>query len=170
MTEKINVGSAPFVTIDPGVKRLYCARFEQGQIVAFGDIDVWRGGCRFVVEYPRLNKGHPRPQDIVDLAYMLGEVRAYERAGHPVLKCRPSEWKGQQKKPTHHLRIWNAMTLHERFRIVELTKFQSLNECESYILSACDRLARTGKVTGYSFEAHNYFDTAGLGFKHLGRI
>lgn len=165
-----------FQTIDPGKDRLFVAYFAvsiskglEGLPFAnyFGAYII--PGLPIACEYPQLHRGHPRPQDIVDLAFSLGEVRHHERQGTPVTRYKPSAWKGQQKKPPHHRKIWAAMFDSERELIANIAR-RSVADCADYIDEACERLARTGKVTGYSWEAHNWLDALGLGLKHCRRM
>lgn len=174
------------VAIDPGANKSAAAIFDGPELVAlewlYPGID-WpkvNDAERIVIEKPRLYPGHPRPGNILDLgwggALVAGSFRPQRIISNPASRCNakitggakralfvyePSQWKGNVKKPPHHMRAWRKLSQHER-RLFAPT-------VEAKITDAVKRLARTGKVTGYSFEAHNLLDAVALGLFHLKR-
>lgn len=183
------------LTYDPGVKRHARASFKHRQLfhVTFEDAASMAALHpsaaelieAVVVEKPRINGATEGkdPNDQMDLSIEVGDIRGvYRSAGVRVILPTPMNWKGQLKKPHHHLKVWEALTPAEREafaacadrhierkqkadRAVPLTAF-----IEAKIKNACFMLARTGKVVRYSWGAHNLLDAVGLGLRYLGRI
>ena len=168
--------------IDPGVHRMACARFDDARLasvyflkpVEFLTVDL--GALdRLVVEWPEVyqSTGHKKANDLIELggAARFVEAAILARSSVPVLRVTPRAWKGQIKKPPHHWRIWHSLTAEER--VIAARAFgASVEDVRSKIQSACERLARTGKESGYRWAAHNLLDAIGLGLwdsKRVGR-
>jgi hypothetical protein len=171
--------------IDPGEHRSAVAVFDGPELVSLEWIDpgeVWPGVDlidRIVIEKPRLYPRHPRPSNILNLAWggalVAGSFRPNRVIMNPESRCdvrvakgqrplivyEPSQWKGNVKKPAHHLRCWEQLGPHER------ALFDS--KVEARIRAAVKKLGRTGKVKGYSFEAHNLLDAMAIGLFFLKR-
>lgn len=179
---------------DPGVHRHARSSFKYGMLfdVAFEDaasLPALAPGARdvitaVIIEKPRINgatKGKD-PNDQMDLSLEAGDLRGvYRSAGIPVMMPTPMDWKGQLKKPHHHRRVWDALSSIERATFarcaqehIQQTKAEKtitlVEFIEAKIERACYMLARTGKVTKYSWGAHNLLDAVGLGLRYLGRI
>ncbi len=180
--------------IDPGVHQHACATFSAGVLlaVALGTPDVFvdapedivRGLTYLVIEKPQIYKGSDEkdPNDCLDVfgaaRFAEGCIRA--RGGPAAQYVLPREWKGQIDKPPHHMRIWSVLSRSEREAFarsadpyIKRTKAEKARPLEEFIAhkigDACEALARTGKVTGYSWQAHNLLDAVGLGLWHLKR-
>lgn len=159
------------LALDPGKHKVYGAR-------ASGDICYrlltytvdWneRGPLsmnedRIFIEKPFHDpqRGTPGdPNDLIDLTasgfWIAGRIAA------PLEWRLPAEWKRQRKKPIHHRAIFeNILTTSERELFAEDT--------HEYIVAACKRYAKTGKVTGYKREATNHLDAIALLMTVLGR-
>lgn len=174
------------VAIDPGEHKSAAAIFDGTELVGlewlFPGFESAHAdkADRTVIEKPRLYPGHPRPANILNLAWGGALVAAAFRPQrviyNPESRCgvkipravaralivyEPSQWKGNVKKPAHHMRCWRKLDAHERMLFEPCT--------EEKIKTAVNKLARTGKVTGYSFETHNLLDACALGMYHLKR-
>lgn len=174
------------VCIDPGEHKSAAAIFDGPELVG---LEWLHPGVewpridqveRAVIEKPRLYPGHPRPANILNLAWggalVVGPFRPQRIIYNPASRCNvkipkavaralivyePSQWKGNVKKPSHHMRCWRKLSGHERMLFEPIT--------EEKIKEAVCKLAKTGKVTGYSFETHNLLDAMALGLYHLKR-
>ena len=116
------------------------------------------------IEKPRIYpNGHPRPQNIVNLAWAGGQALLAARLayGCTFREYEPRAWKGQVKKPPHHHRFWQVLAAPERLLFP--------NDTYARIHAACQALGRTGKVEKYSWRWHNALDAAALGAFVLGR-
>ncbi len=173
-------------SIDPGKDKSACAIWEDGTLIDLmwlrpGDAPAWINHVNHVaIEKPRLYKRHPRPGNVLDLgwggALVAGAFRCDIVFNDSEHRCRTmlphrdsrglfvynvSEWKGGVKKPPHHLRTWDKLTPTER-KLFAKTDYQR-------IWDAVKRLGKTGKVTRYSWAAHNLWDATALGMYHLER-
>ena len=166
--------------IDPGV-RMHAAAFFSGSTLshlAFVPREAFVGYpvkelSHVVIEKPQVYPGASEkdPNDLIELAvaagFVDGAIRA--RGGPPSVFVYPADWKGQIKKPLHHLRVWETLTLDERSAFAR-DSGQSVGFVAAKIQAACEALAQTGKVKNYSWAAHNLLDAVGLGLWHHTRV
>lgn len=99
------------IAIDPGATTGW-ALFENGTLVRCGKVrrtqlHLLPEADELVIEQPRMRRRHPRPDDILKLAQLVGEIVAR----YPKNTCVPPErWKGQLKKDVCwrrvHRRLW----------------------------------------------------------------
>jgi hypothetical protein len=182
--------------IDPGEHRSAVAVFDGPELVSLEWIkpgEVWPGldlVDRIVIEKPRLYPRHPRPGNILNLgwggALVAGAFRPNLVIAAPDARCdvklpkgtralivyEPVQWKGGVKKPPHHLRCWEVLGPHERALFNALRNARgkvSRISVEARIRAAVAKLAKSRKVKGYSFEAHNLLDAMALGLFFLKR-
>lgn len=90
------------IGIDPGVKYFAFAIFQNARLIDYGtrpaDVSIEGKFDKAVVEVPRIYpRGHPRPNNIVDLAYSAGLVLGSINSGCKEIVY-PQKWKGQLKK------------------------------------------------------------------------
>lgn len=166
--------------IDPGVREHAVAYFRGHDLVGvsmtaredFVKLDVRDVGV-LVIEKPRV---YPGPQeadanDLIDLAgaayFVEGAVRA--NGGPAAQYVYPSDWKGQIKKPAHHFRVWDSLSLAERSTFARDIG-TTIAAVTAKILEACEHYSQTRKVRRYSWKAHNALDAVGLGLWHTGRV
>jgi hypothetical protein len=169
--------------IDPGVHFHACALFRdlELQTVCFVAPETFaNNGCPFnvaqlshlVIEKPVLRGPNGKdPNDCLDVfgaAQLAAGVIRYQ-GGPAALYVIPEDWKGQFKKPPHHRKVWAELSFSERL-IVATDSGHTTEHIRDKIEKACQTLARTRKVTGYSWKAHNLLDAVGLGLWHLGRL
>lgn len=169
--------------IDPAVHELACAWFGGGELhaaamlprewflqpgVPAGVETLWIE--RMKVYQGKASKGED-PNDLIDVtgASYFVEACIAMRGGPRANYVFASDWKGQIKKPIHHMRIWSVLTPLEKMRLAAVIGM-SEDAIKKKIDEACQRLARTGKVTGYSWKAHNLFDAVGIGLWQLRRV
>lgn len=173
-------------SIDPGKDRSACSIFEAGELIELcwlspGDVPEWALKVdQIAIEKPRLYPRHPRPGNVLDLgwggALVAGAFRPCEVFLDAPLRFRTvhsnppdrtlfvynvTEWKGGVKKPPHHKRTYDRLSERER-KLFDKGDYKKI--CE-----AVERLAKTGKVTRYSWAAHNLWDSTALGLFHLER-
>lgn len=159
-----------YLAIDPGVNLCACAVFGPCGLYQVSShppesLRQFNGITRVICEKPRIypHASPGDPNDLLDLSEVVGIAReAFDAQGTPFQTVAPREWKGQKKKPPHHRRVWLAMKDQDRevlARAVNLTPAEVWAKIER----ACQTLARTGKVRGYSWDGHNLLDAAGLG-------
>jgi len=155
-------------SIDPGVKECHLAYFEGGVLSG-----VWQfspgaavhqplgpcpTGTELVVEVPRIYPhSHPRPNDLIDLAFAAGRAVG----SNPATIVYPAHWKRQLKKPVSHMRILEVLAPHELAVLPP--------ETADKVREAAEYLGRTGKVR-YNWKGHNTLDAVGIGLHHLGRL
>lgn len=124
------------------------------------DLVVW--------EKSRAYRGDPRPQDIIDEtaggALCVGAMHALRIVSIP-----PDEWTGQTKKPPRHWKIWRLLSAAER-AIIANAAGMSARAVAAHIETACQALAKTGRVVGYTHKVHNLLDAAGLFLFVVGRM
>lgn len=168
--------------IDPGVHKLACAWFRDGLLCHLDmlpremfmvqgkpSIDV------LVIERMRIYMGKASkgedPNDLIDVtgASHFVEACIAMRGGPRASYVYAADWKGQVKKPIHHMRLWSVLTPEEK-ALFALVVGMSEDAIKKKIDEACQRLALRGKVTGYAWEAHNLFDAVGIGLWHLRRV
>jgi len=174
----------PLVTIDPGVHR-HAIAYGEGEAldqVYFETIEglapnAFRPSTYVTIENPRIGRQTrgKDPNDQMDLAVAVGELRGVFRTRGIVAELlTPSEWKGSVKKPLHHWRVWQTLRLAERQRFAEgaarYGRTKTPADIEAKIKAACLRLKLTGEVSGYSWQAHNLLDAAGLFLFKRGRL
>lgn len=165
--------------IDPGKHFHACALFSDEclslalfhppEAVPFGACDPL---ADIVIEKPVLRGPNGKdPNDCVDVfgAARLTEGFIRARGGPAAFYVIPEDWKSQFKKPPHHRKVWAALSPTERVIFASHAGYD-VDEIRDRIEAACQRLARTRKVTGYSWKAHNLLDAVGLGLWHLGRL
>jgi hypothetical protein len=166
--------------IDPGKHFHAAAGFTDGVLaqVQFFAPDA-RLNCRevrlldsLVIEKPVLRGANGKdPNDCVDVfgAARLTEGYIVAHGGPAALYVIPEDWKGSFKKPPHHRKVWAELSPDER-EVFARDAGHEVDEIRDKIEAACQRLARSRKVTGYSWKAHNLLDAVGLGLWHLGRL
>lgn len=159
------------LAIDPGVHENYVARFADG--VLFSVLD-WPTGALIrstydvcIFERPQFDgRVHKHVIDLaVNAALLAGSTRA------PLIRgVEPREWKGSQRKPVHHLRIWRALSPAERKVLPDDTH----DRITKAILKGAKDAWRKPSVTYYGkakgSEIHNVVDAVGLGLFQLGRL
>jgi hypothetical protein len=169
--------------IDPAVHELACAWFTDG--VLRGAAMVPREDFaktnhillpqHLVIERMRIYGGKSDdgkdPNDLLDVtqAAAFAEGAIVARGGPRAVWVYARDWKGQVKKPIHHMRLWSVLTPGERATLAAAIGMTEA-AIEKKIADACKRLALTGKVTGYSWTAHNLFDAVGIGLWRSRRV
>lgn len=115
------------------------------------------------VIYPKGNsEGTRDPEVIMRLRETVGYIRGILAVkGITAATTDPRSWKGQFKKPPHHQRVWSLLLPSERELIAKVLGYTPTH-IEAKIERACEQLARTGNVRGYSWNAHNVLDAVGL--------
>ena len=114
--------------IDPG-RTSGWAQFTAGKLSAAGtfrDHDypaVWHRGFdqTLVLEIPRIypHRSKGDPNDIVDLALTVGEIRGHYRPlVTRVIETFPANWKGQVPKEIHHARVLRQLA-DDELRLLE---------------------------------------------------
>lgn len=166
--------------IDPGVHHHACATFDDFTLVrvdfvapdAFMAFPSPEALFELVIEKPQLYPGSDEkdPNDCVDVfgAARLAEGFLRSRGGPIARYVFPNDWKGQMKKPPHHLRVWDVLTPAER-AVFARDSGHDVDGVNDKIQRACQLLAAYGKVKEYSWQAHNLLDAVGLGLWHLKR-
>jgi hypothetical protein len=168
------------IYIDPGKHYHACAAFIDDVFSLayfFPTNDVPFGACEpiasLIVEKPQVYPGadEKNPNDLLEVygaaRFAEGIIRA--RGGPAAHYVLPREWKGSFKKPPHHRQVWAALTPPERAAFAECAG-HSVDFIGDKIEAACQRLARTREVSGYSWKAHNLLDAVGLGLWHHRRL
>ena len=165
--------------IDPGKHFNAWALFDGGKLdnVCFvppeaDNYDSHTGLASVVIEKPILRG--PDGKDPNDCLDVYGSARLTEgfiraRGGPAALYVIPEDWKGSFKKPPHHRQVWANLSLAER-EIFARDAGLEVDFIGKKIDKACETLARTRKVSGYSWQAHNLLDAVGLGLWHLCRL
>ncbi len=163
--------------IDPGNaaaagRVCYVAHFDAGELMRVLTM-TWRQAQQVslddapdvvVIEKPQQDGRSSRvpPRVLIDLAWN-GALVAASLQPASIVEYTPNDWKGQAKKPAHHLKLWRVLSPAERLCFPPGT--------EERIKKGAEATARNaGKLTSYSFEAHNLLDAAALGCFHLKRI
>jgi hypothetical protein len=167
--------------IDPGKHEHACAIFRSGALAsvqfiapaAFGDTSFLQHTDAVVIEKPQVYPGadEKNPNDLLDVygAARMSEGMMLVLGGPAAHYVLPREWKGGFQKPAHHRQVWAALSPAEK----EVFARDSGLEVEfigDKIEKACETLARTRKVSGYSWKAHNLLDAVGLGLWHHRRL
>jgi hypothetical protein len=167
--------------IDPGKHFHACAIFRSGALAsvqfiapaAFGSTSFLQHTDAIVIEKPQVYLGadEKNPNDLLDVygAARMSEGMMLVLGGPAAHYVLPREWKGSFKKPSHHRQVWAALSQQER-EIFARDAGHEVDFIHDKIEAACERLARTGKVTGYSWKAHNLLDAVGLGLWHHRRL
>jgi hypothetical protein len=168
--------------IDPGVHALACAWFRDGLLCHLDMLPreafMVQGKPSIetlVIERMRIYPGKAGkgedPNDLIDVtqAAAFAEGAIVARGGPRAVWVYAADWKGQVKKPIHHMRLWSVLTVEER-EILALAIGMTEVQIEKKIDEACKRLAITGKVTGYAWSAHNLLDAVGIGLWDLKRV
>jgi hypothetical protein len=169
--------------IDPAVHDQACAWFTDGVLSAVGMFPreaFMRPGepCaldHFWIERMRIYQGKASkgedPNDLIDVtgASYFVEACVAMRGGPRASYVYATDWKGQIKKPVHHMRIWSVLTPLEK-AIIATAIGMSEDAIKKKIDEACRKFALKGKVVGYSWVAHNIFDAVGIGLWHLRRV
>lgn len=168
--------------IDPGVHALACAKFHAGELVSVAmeprEAFIAHGvPCTLdtlVIEKMRVypnKKGGEDPNDLIEVtgASYFAEAALVSRGGPRAQYVLAADWKGGLKKPIHHRRVWSVLTGREK-SVFAIGAGLEVSFVTNKIEIACKSLARTGKVTRYSWEAHNLLDAVGLGLWHLKRV
>lgn len=168
--------------IDPGVHELACAWFRDGGLCHLDMLERERFMVAgkpaidtLIIERMSIYKGKASkgedPNDLIDVtgASYFVEACIAMRGGPRAQYVYAADWKGQVKKPVHHSRIWSVLRPEEK-QLFALVIGMTEDAIKKKIDDACKRLALTGKVTGYSWTAHNLFDAVGIGLWHLRRV
>lgn len=178
-------GLKPDATIcaaDPGKSVIYCAAFDRGRLAAihaqapgepYKNWDFYSPPSGWfdaiIVEKPMLYPGHPRPNDILDLAcsafLFAGRFAEYHdcAAFYPE---RPSAWKGQRDKIPHHLQL-----IRKVLTVLELeVLLERYPDLENYVLTKAAQLGLSGAKPAYDAEFTNFLDAVALGCTALGRM
>ncbi len=129
-------------------------------------------GLRTVVAEKPQHDGRPASaQTLIDLSWGSAAAAFWLAARHlaHVVELEPREWKGQEPKPVHHMRVWAALDPTERALFPANT--------EAQINAAADKAARwpRGKKKPSSwypasFKSHNHLCAAGLVLVSVGRL
>ena len=135
--------------------------------------DTHKNLTSLIIEKPQIYPGSDEkdPNDCLDVfgAARYAEALIRYRGGPPAQYFYPHEWKSSFKKPPHHRQVWAALSQQER-EVFARDAGLEVEFIGDKIEAACERLARTGKVTGYSWKAHNLLDAVGLGLWHHRRL
>lgn len=110
--------------IDPGATAGW-AQFTAGKLSAAGIFRnheypaVWHRGYdqTLVLEVPRIypHRSKGDPNDIVELALTVGEIRGHYRPlVTRLIETYPASWKGQVPKEIHHARVLKALADDEK--------------------------------------------------------
>jgi hypothetical protein len=145
------------VAIDPGVRHLGVAVFDNGRLVRARLVEIENlteityAICReVVIEKPQVYPKSPGdPNDLIDLAIVVGRIAGHFEVAQPLSRSqpprfsfyKPSQWKGQTPKPIHHARIRAELERQGTLSCVEIPRAKSL--------------------------AHNIWDAVGLGLFHI---
>lgn len=165
------------IAFDPGTtKGSAFARFIDLELV---NVDWWQCGMNIGeraavwIEKPRIYPGKAKGDlnDLIDLACVAGQLRGQmlERGACVVHYVEPRSWKGQHPKPISHRLIWNELTFAEQKTFEGYARIKR-DAVAAKIEDACTRLAKTGKVTGYSWQANDLLDAVGIGLYALRRL
>lgn len=122
------------ITIDPGVHAAGVAWWDGSRLVkaCYAKKAAWPelfdGGRDVVfVERQYLTRKHPRPQDIVELAYHAGLIAAYAAGpGGIVNEILPVTWKGNVPKEIQNARTFAKLTEPER-TVIQMAGSRSHN-------------------------------------------
>lgn len=105
------------LAVDPG-KTTGWALFRDSQLVACGKVTGASAAVgnlpvadTLVIEEPRIRRRHPRPNDILQLAVLVGQIAAHYVQ---VRRVAPEEWKGQMPKDVCWKRANAKLTWQER--------------------------------------------------------
>lgn len=169
------------VAIDPGTPECAVAFFQRRLLTGVfveheceGIAGEDRAGAG-VCELPQVDGRGVPAQGLIKLA-AAGALCAGRLSSGPVQFVTPTEWKGQQKKPIHHGRMWLALTVEERILLGGL-----------HTLHAIELAKRRGAADGWRKPSQNYYraqelatdglridhnilDAVALGLWALGRI
>lgn len=169
---------ANLVSVDPGMPLCSAAAFRDSVLrdvwqPPAGDVELFDSA---VCELPQVDGRGVPAQGLIKLA-AAGALCAGRLSSGPVQFATPSEWKGQQKKPIHHGRMWLALTFAERellggavtARAIEAAKARGAaggwrKPSQSYY-----RARELATVDGLRID-HNILDAVALGLWALGRI
>lgn len=169
------------IYIDPGKLSHACAYFEGPRLLwvdsmppeDFDNTASWALCRELLIEKPQIYPGSDEkdPNDCLDVfgAARYAEALIHVRGGPAAVYVKPREWKGGLKKPQHHRLVWGNLTSDERDVFARDAKLD-VDFIGNKIEEACERFARTRKVTGYKWQAHNLLDAVGLGLWHLRRV
>lgn len=157
------------VSVDPGKLKCAFAFFDAGRLSAV-ELETPLLARHFpddktIIEKPDRQDSDVPLGDIIDLCIAAGRCDPHGTAEWVA----PRAWKGTVKKPITHMRVWRNLTTAERAVVAAYAK-RTPEAIEKKILEACQRLARTGKVTEYSWKLHNVLDAVGIGLWRLGRL
>ena len=181
------------IGVDPGTERHAFAVSGPGVTeVGFcspNGVFPLRQDTRYVIEMPRRVHDTSTDGDIIMLARAAerfaarNEARSeWQKRGYTLSKPKltvdfvsPDDWKMTRKKPHVHLSVWETLLPCERQVIATFAKTHKLRPntvdgIAQKINTACERLAKTGKVSGYSWSLHNILDAVGIALWATGRI
>jgi hypothetical protein len=141
------------IAIDPGVRRVGLALFDEKTLTFAVLLDVTDGPLHFVPRAPRVVLEVPRiypasrqkgdPNDLLALARIVGRLQEhYLAAGADVELIEPRTWKGTLPKEAMTERIRGRLSAAERARVAPVAR---------------------------SLE-HNVLDAVGIGLHALGRL
>lgn len=172
--------------IDPGYSKMgdgcAVARAVQGKLDSVwferaADFDR-RRATRFaedavIVEQPQQDARSwaVPPATLIRLAWEGAALAGlYAGASGAGLHCPTvSEWKGSEKKPAHHARLWAALTEEERRVLGGKTTHDAIKAaCEKGAL--CRWKLPSDRLYPSTFKTHNLLDAAALLMWALGRL
>ena len=175
--------NANALAIDPGYEKkgggCACAGAEGGALVAAWferatNFDALaRGICHVIVEQPQQDArswGVP-PAVLIKLAWESAALAGlYAGASGAQLHCPTvSEWKGGEKKPAHHARLWAVLSPAERAVLGgDATHRVIKAACEKGAL--CRWRLPSDQLYPSTFKTHNLLDAAALLMWALGRL
>ncbi len=140
------------LAVDPG-KKTGWALFRDSILVRCGTCPSGKGlpdADTLVIEEPRIRRRHPRPEDIIQLAVLVGGIAAKYKH---VRRIKPEVWKGQLPKDV----CWRRAAAH-------LTQKELVCVCAAGRISGA-----TDSWIGLKLD-HNCRDAIALGLWALGRF
>lgn len=160
-----------FGGIDPGAKKSALAMGTETALTSLGFCSPCNLGYidHALVEFPRIYPGVASkvddngrrhsidPNDVLEVAAIAGAWISHNPAAERVY---PRDWKGQVKKPVHHLQLWRKASEQDR-RVIAAADGREPKDVEQYIRAAASAIALGTKVT-YTRQVHNLLDAYGL--------
>ncbi len=129
------------------------ALFKAGTLVACGKVashalHLLPAADELAIEKPRMRRRHPRPDDILLLAAVMGQIvmLCQTRGAYSISEYYPEQWKGQMPKDACWSRVLKRLTPAE--------------------IGVCVNLP--GRDVR-ALPDHNVRDAIGIGLHHLGR-
>lgn len=165
--------------IDPGIANYYLAAFGDDRLAVVGRFPYPEPGSSaplaadklvdvLVVE-DQVILPNGKHRNLLALKERAESLRWIYAAARQQVKVKPNDWKGSTPKPISHRRIWRELSPGERVCFARAYGVR-VDAIGAKIHDACARLARTGKVTKYSWDANNWLDAVGIGLWYLRRL